>query len=104
MIRRPPRSTRKESSAASDVYKRQVHGQPYKGGKKRGVKGFAKGVFFGIVGAVVKPVSGALDLVARTAEGGKNTTCMFDEDLDVRARNPRPIYTNLQVVCSSPHF
>eukprot|EP00826_Nyctotherus_ovalis_P044514 TRINITY_DN4808_c0_g1_i14.p1 TRINITY_DN4808_c0_g1~~TRINITY_DN4808_c0_g1_i14.p1 ORF type:complete len:271 (+),score=33.87 TRINITY_DN4808_c0_g1_i14:25-813(+) len=27
MIRRPPRSTRKESSAASDVYKRQVHGR-----------------------------------------------------------------------------
>eukprot|EP00826_Nyctotherus_ovalis_P014242 TRINITY_DN1394_c0_g1_i12.p1 TRINITY_DN1394_c0_g1~~TRINITY_DN1394_c0_g1_i12.p1 ORF type:complete len:126 (-),score=63.34 TRINITY_DN1394_c0_g1_i12:124-477(-) len=27
MIRRPPRSTRKESSAASDVYKRQVHGK-----------------------------------------------------------------------------
>ncbi|WP_460366071.1 hypothetical protein, partial [Staphylococcus aureus] len=25
MIRRPPRSTRKESSAASDVYKRQPH-------------------------------------------------------------------------------
>ena len=25
MIRRPPRSTRKESSAASDVYKRQVY-------------------------------------------------------------------------------
>jgi len=26
MIRRPPRSTRKESSAASDVYKRQILG------------------------------------------------------------------------------
>ena len=26
MIRRPPRSTRKESSAASDVYKRQIYG------------------------------------------------------------------------------
>ena len=26
MIRRPPRSTRKESSAASDVYKRQEEG------------------------------------------------------------------------------
>ena len=26
MIRRPPRSTRKESSAASDVYKRQIVG------------------------------------------------------------------------------
>ena len=25
MIRRPPRSTRKESSAASDVYKRQLY-------------------------------------------------------------------------------
>ena len=25
MIRRPPRSTRKESSAASDVYKRQAY-------------------------------------------------------------------------------
>ena len=27
MIRRPPRSTRKESSAASDVYKRQLKGE-----------------------------------------------------------------------------
>ena len=27
MIRRPPRSTRKESSAASDVYKRQITGE-----------------------------------------------------------------------------
>ena len=31
MIRRPPRSTRKESSAASDVYKRQMFGHAYKG-------------------------------------------------------------------------
>eukprot|EP00826_Nyctotherus_ovalis_P050210 TRINITY_DN6134_c0_g3_i2.p1 TRINITY_DN6134_c0_g3~~TRINITY_DN6134_c0_g3_i2.p1 ORF type:complete len:101 (+),score=15.38 TRINITY_DN6134_c0_g3_i2:24-305(+) len=30
MIRRPPRSTRKESSAASDVYKRQVHGTAWR--------------------------------------------------------------------------
>ncbi|WP_460366133.1 hypothetical protein, partial [Staphylococcus aureus] len=29
MIRRPPRSTRKESSAASDVYKRQLSIQLY---------------------------------------------------------------------------
>eukprot|EP00828_Plagiopyla_frontata_P025319 TRINITY_DN3236_c0_g1_i9.p2 TRINITY_DN3236_c0_g1~~TRINITY_DN3236_c0_g1_i9.p2 ORF type:complete len:135 (-),score=27.19 TRINITY_DN3236_c0_g1_i9:67-471(-) len=28
MIRRPPRSTLSSSSAASDVYKRQVHGNP----------------------------------------------------------------------------
>ena len=31
MIRRPPRSTRKESSAASDVYKRQVELGPITG-------------------------------------------------------------------------
>eukprot|EP00826_Nyctotherus_ovalis_P033804 TRINITY_DN2756_c0_g1_i10.p1 TRINITY_DN2756_c0_g1~~TRINITY_DN2756_c0_g1_i10.p1 ORF type:complete len:124 (+),score=30.64 TRINITY_DN2756_c0_g1_i10:25-372(+) len=30
MIRRPPRSTRKESSAASDVYKRQPLDYPFK--------------------------------------------------------------------------
>ena len=29
MIRRPPRSTRKESSAASDVYKRQAMYEQY---------------------------------------------------------------------------
>ena len=29
MIRRPPRSTRKESSAASDVYKRQKYGSGF---------------------------------------------------------------------------
>eukprot|EP00825_Cyclidium_porcatum_P035672 TRINITY_DN3743_c0_g1_i2.p1 TRINITY_DN3743_c0_g1~~TRINITY_DN3743_c0_g1_i2.p1 ORF type:complete len:117 (-),score=32.17 TRINITY_DN3743_c0_g1_i2:253-603(-) len=34
MIRRPPRSTHCISSAASDVYKRQVHGQ---GKKTRGI-------------------------------------------------------------------
>ena len=28
MIRRPPRSTLDRSSAASDVYKRQIHGRP----------------------------------------------------------------------------
>ena len=33
MIRRPPRSTRKESSAASDVYKRQFHGCPDETGR-----------------------------------------------------------------------
>ena len=31
MIRRPPRSTLDRSSAASDVYKRQVYGKPFYG-------------------------------------------------------------------------
>src|SRR5450756_336880 len=29
MIRRPPRSTQSRSSAASDVYKRQIHSEPF---------------------------------------------------------------------------
>eukprot|EP01017_Pseudomicrothorax_dubius_P040619 TRINITY_DN6380_c0_g1_i2.p1 TRINITY_DN6380_c0_g1~~TRINITY_DN6380_c0_g1_i2.p1 ORF type:complete len:279 (-),score=26.31 TRINITY_DN6380_c0_g1_i2:142-978(-) len=36
MIRRPPRSTQSRSSAASDVYKRQVHGE-FKKMKKRNI-------------------------------------------------------------------
>eukprot|EP00657_Telonema_sp_P-1_P001200 TRINITY_DN1266_c0_g1_i6.p1 TRINITY_DN1266_c0_g1~~TRINITY_DN1266_c0_g1_i6.p1 ORF type:complete len:116 (-),score=51.78 TRINITY_DN1266_c0_g1_i6:48-395(-) len=32
MIRRPPRSTQSRSSAASDVYKRQLQGPPGQGG------------------------------------------------------------------------
>ena len=39
MIRRPPRSTRKESSAASDVYKRQEYGMMIKELVKRIVLG-----------------------------------------------------------------
>ena len=35
MIRRPPRSTRKESSAASDVYKRQIKLRLKRFGKKK---------------------------------------------------------------------
>src|SRR5680860_1490523 len=35
MIRRPPRSTQSRSSAASDVYKRQVSGPPYRRPPKR---------------------------------------------------------------------
>src|SRR5665811_2127170 len=38
MIRRPPRSTRVRSSAASDVYKRQGPSQPRKGGQPTGAR------------------------------------------------------------------
>ena len=39
MIRRPPRSTRKESSAASDVYKRQIKEYGIIGGRSEGETG-----------------------------------------------------------------
>jgi len=72
--------------------------QPVEGAKKRGLKGFLKGSFFGVTGAVVKPVSGALDFVARTSEGGKNTATIFEQNVEVRVRNPRPFYTKFQIV------
>ena len=44
MIRRPPRSTRKESSAASDVYKRQEENS----GIKDWISMFAESFFRGV--------------------------------------------------------
>jgi len=78
--------------------------QPYKEAKRRGVRGFAKGMFFGALGTVVKPISGALDFIARSTEGGKNTAYIFDEDLESRVRDPRPFYTKLQIVLYSYYF
>ncbi len=72
--------------------------QPIDGARKRGLRGFVKGAFFGITGAVVKPVSGALDLIARTSEGGKNTAMIFEQNAEVRVRNPRAFYMKYQIV------
>ena len=37
-----------------------------------------KGIFKGITGLVVKPVTGVIDSVTKVAEGIKNTTKIFD--------------------------
>ena len=56
MIRRPPRSTRKESSAASDVYKRQVKdkatGEEFDASEKIGPKVHQAGVERGLFSRV----------------------------------------------------
>ena len=53
-----------------------------------------------MIGAVVKPVSGSLDLISKTSEGFKNTAKMFDEEEKEihRSRNPRPFYTEYEIV------
>jgi len=43
--------------------------QPYRGAKQSGAKGFGKGVGKGLLGTVVKPVSGVVDLISKTTEG-----------------------------------
>ena len=47
--------------------------EPIKGGKKNGFTGVIKGLGKGIVGLVLKPVAGTLDLVTLTARGLTNT-------------------------------
>lgn len=46
---------------------------PIKGGKKRGLKGAVRGFGKGMVGLVMKPVAGTLDLVTLTIRGIANT-------------------------------
>lgn len=62
--------------------------QPMEGAEREGFGGFFKGVGKGLVGAVTKPVVGVLDLATSVTEGIKNTTTVFERDLDP-VRYPR---------------
>ena len=67
--------------------------RPYIEGRRRGLRGFGSGIYQGISGLVFKPVSGALDLASKTAEGMKNTIRRFDVNTTKeRVRIPRPFY------------
>ncbi|KAI9097290.1 hypothetical protein DFS34DRAFT_116945 [Phlyctochytrium arcticum] len=65
-----------------------VVSKPLEGAQEEGVGGFFKGLGKGIVGAVTKPVIGVIDLATNVGEGIRNTTTVFDADLD-RQRLPR---------------
>ncbi len=62
--------------------------KPMQGAEKEGIGGFFKGLGRGVVGAVTKPIIGVFDLASNVSEGIKNTTTVFEEDLD-RQRLPR---------------
>ncbi|KAJ2157305.1 Vacuolar protein sorting-associated protein 13 [Coemansia sp. RSA 552] len=64
--------------------------RPLEGAEQEGVGGFFKGVGKGLVGAVTKPVVGMFDLASNVTEGIRNTTTVFERDLD-RQRLPRQI-------------
>ena len=56
-------------------------------------RGLAFGCWQGVSGLVFKPLSGALDLTSKTAEGCKNTIRRFDVNQSKeRMRMPRPFY------------
>ncbi|KAJ1957836.1 Vacuolar protein sorting-associated protein 13, partial [Linderina pennispora] len=64
--------------------------RPIEGAEQEGVGGFLKGVGKGLVGVVTKPMIGMFDLASNVTEGIRNTTTLFERDLD-RLRLPRHI-------------
>lgn len=60
---------------------------------RMGVKGLGIGLYEGVTGCLLKPLSGALDLVAKTSEGIKNTCRIFEQKQKKgRMRMPRTFY------------
>ena len=55
-----------------------IVGQPFNGVMHEGAEGFFKGVGKGLIGVVVKPVVGVLDLFTNTSEGLRNATTTAD--------------------------
>ena len=67
-----------------------VVGQPVKGLRKGGGTGALKGLAKGMVGLVVKPAAGLVDMVAYTSEGMRNTPGYLSKRaLVLRVRLPR---------------
>ncbi|KAI8844441.1 hypothetical protein BJ741DRAFT_543605 [Chytriomyces cf. hyalinus JEL632] len=65
-----------------------VLSKPVEGYSKEGVGGFFKGLGKGLVGVVSKPVIGVFDLATNVSEGIRNTTTVFDKELE-KIRLPR---------------
>jgi len=63
--------------------------EPIKGVRKEGAVGLAKGLGRGLIGVVLKPTIGTIDLITQTAEGIKNTTTVLDNQRKIRVRPPR---------------
>jgi len=62
-------------------------------GHRKGIKGVGFGLWEGVTGLLLKPISGALDLVAKTSEGVKNTCRIFErKQKKGRIRMPRTFY------------
>ena len=55
---------------------------PIQGAREEGAFGRVKGVGRGSAGLFVKPITGALDLISRTMEGGANTLDWLNDHLE----------------------
>lgn len=52
---------------------------PYNGSVDEGVTGFLKGTLKGVSGVIMKPLSGALDATAKTAEGLTSIFTVYED-------------------------
>lgn len=67
--------------------------RPYIETRRRGKRGLMSGMYQGVIGTVLKPLSGTLDLVSKSAEGSRNTIRRFDVNTNKeRVRMPRVFY------------
>ncbi|KAI8839881.1 hypothetical protein BC829DRAFT_420941 [Chytridium lagenaria] len=76
------------TSVASGLH--GVLSKPIEGAEKDGIGGFFKGLGKGLVGVVSKPLIGVFDLATNVSEGIRNTTTVFDKELE-KIRLPRHI-------------
>ena len=70
-----------------------VFGKPIEGAQNEGIHGFIIGIGYGFSGLAVKPLTGLIDVVSKTAEGIRNTSAYFDDKPnEIRERSIRAFY------------
>ncbi|XP_065669591.1 intermembrane lipid transfer protein VPS13A isoform X11 [Hydra vulgaris] len=75
--------------------------KPVQGARASGINGFFKGVGKGIIGLLVKPASGVVDLVTSSLDGIKRFSEQVGKDVVCRVRLPRVTMPNQPVVIYS---
>ena len=78
--------------------------KPYQGAKRRGVEGFFKGIGRGLIGLLVKPTGGVIDLVTSSLDGVRRFAEQGGEDIIVRMRLPRLTYPHEVTFVIFPKF
>ena len=69
--------------------------RPFVEARRGGMRGFVYGIYQGVTGLMLKPISGGFDLLSKSAEGCKNTIRSLEKrQRRDRMRYPRPFYGN----------
>ncbi|XP_057314177.1 intermembrane lipid transfer protein VPS13A-like isoform X2 [Hydractinia symbiolongicarpus] len=71
--------------------------KPIQGARKSGIEGFFKGVGKGVLGLLVKPTGGVIDLLTSSLDGVRRFAEQGGEDIVCRIRLPRVTYPNKPV-------